>query len=146
MINRYWKPRQTKRGQTIIEVMVATTIITIIMATVLNLMYSGLKFSVRTREETRAIGKANDIMNEGLKKANEVYPVVESTIYLSTPLDSEGFSIYRELVSLETDGENCDPGYGITSGGQPVFKKIVVTIGIPNKDVNFTDSRVIRVR
>lgn len=136
-----------KKGQTIIEVMVAATLITVIMSAVLNLMYTGLKFSLQTREETRVIGRANKVMNEGLYQVNVSYPLTnENAFDMNTTID--GFTITRDLIDLTDNGveENPEPGYEVMKDGDYVFMKMIVTVGIADKNIWHSDSRVIKVR
>lgn len=138
-----------KKGQTIIEVMVAATLITIIMSAVLNLMYTGLKFSLQTREETILIGKANKFMNEGLYQVNISYPIPDADIpnVFDRNVVENGFVINRDLVALQSDGESEEPCYDIVNeSGQALFMKLVITASIPDKGIVYEDSRVVKVK
>lgn len=157
------KKQSTRRGQTIIEVLVAFGLLTTIAVGSYSLLFTGMKFAIATREETQAVALVTYVMNQKLSLANKSYPMpyIKDVDFYTNPTKNPflmietGYynnTIYvsSTLLPLEEvtrdNGDWQEPGYGVTKDGEPAFMRLEIKARVLRTETIYVDSRVVRIR
>jgi len=120
------------RGITLLETLVALTILAVVTVSVLTMFSYSTRLNSRAEDFTGLCSKAGDTMEELLAlpwSSGGVDPALIPDVIHRKPAMGDGFEIRWEVEDSCIDRESpLPPGRRVTSAGEGNLKRIVVTV------------------